>query len=594
MAPPKKQVEEKGETIELGKIKSLTIKNFRAIGPNSVTIDLDNIVVLVGPNNAGKSSILRAYEVIMSGSGKLDADDFPNSKIDPDNLPSIEIETEIVGDPPGDKWIIDVDGKKIVKERWTWAKEGAGKRQGWNKTLPDGAGWDEKNVPWGAPNVANSRRPQPHAVKAFDPPDEQAKQINNIILTLVQERALSILADDESGESEFTQLTNKLRDFQAKVVKTAKTDIAEFEKKLTEMIANIFADHVVEFDPIPAAPEAIKLFASNKILVGKSDGYKGPLELQGSGARRTLLWSVLRIVSENSSNGQSRPHLLLIDEPELCLHPSAVREACRVLYDLADKAGWQVMVTTHHPAFIDLARDNKTIVRVERDGKGEILGTTLFKPSVAKLGASDRENLQLLNIYDPYVGEMFFGGHIIVVEGDTEYSTFRQVAAELIAVGEGSPIPLETLKKMHIIRARGKFTIVSLCKILNHFGSRYSILHDADTPTITVKAKDGTEKEQTNSAWTANTDILTEVDKADDVTKIRLVASRPNFELAYLNYEASKDKPYSAIKRLKSDPDARDRVVMLLHALLDHDKPLPPGAFPTREMLIYHAAGAIC
>jgi putative ATP-dependent endonuclease of OLD family len=45
-----------------------------------VTIELDEIVVLVGPNNAGKSSILRAYEVVMqSGKAKyLDVDGFPN------------------------------------------------------------------------------------------------------------------------------------------------------------------------------------------------------------------------------------------------------------------------------------------------------------------------------------------------------------------------------------------------------------------------------------------------------------------------------------------------------------------------------------
>lgn len=42
------------------RLKKLIIKNFRGIGQTPVTIELDKIVVLVGPNNAGKSSILRA------------------------------------------------------------------------------------------------------------------------------------------------------------------------------------------------------------------------------------------------------------------------------------------------------------------------------------------------------------------------------------------------------------------------------------------------------------------------------------------------------------------------------------------------------
>ncbi|OKP97952.1 AAA family ATPase [Paenibacillus sp. P46E] len=62
------------------RLKQLIIQNFRGIGNHPVTIELDKIVVLVGPNNIGKSSILRAYEVAMSeGSNEaiLLQDDFP-------------------------------------------------------------------------------------------------------------------------------------------------------------------------------------------------------------------------------------------------------------------------------------------------------------------------------------------------------------------------------------------------------------------------------------------------------------------------------------------------------------------------------------
>jgi putative ATP-dependent endonuclease of OLD family len=415
------------DQLDLGKVCRMVVQNFRAIGPNPVVVDLDSIVVLVGPNNTGKSSILRAYEVAMldgSKTGHLDKEDFPNGDVLSENHPTIELQTEVIGNPPAKKWITEIDGKRIVRERWVWEQPGAGKRQGWNVELPDGGGWDEQHKPWGYTAVANARRPQPHAVRAFDSPEEQAKQINSLVVTLVQDRALGLPATDGSGDSEFSQISKRLKDFQDKVVSHAKVDLEEIEGKLTAMIAEIFANHVVTFEPMPSSFETFKLFASSKMLVGHKDGHRSPLELQGSGARRTLLWSVLRIVSE-SAKGQGRPHLLLIDEPELCLHPSAVREACRVLYDLADKAGWQVMVTTHHPAFIDLARDNKTIVRVERTIEGDINGTTLFKPSVANLSDDDKQNLKLLNIFDPYVAEFFFGGCVIVVEGDTEYSAFR-------------------------------------------------------------------------------------------------------------------------------------------------------------------------
>jgi putative ATP-dependent endonuclease of the OLD family len=72
------------------RLSKLIIKNFRTIGHIPVVIELDDIVVLVGANNSGKSSILRAYEVAMntgSNAGKLTLEDFPNNIVDNTNLP---------------------------------------------------------------------------------------------------------------------------------------------------------------------------------------------------------------------------------------------------------------------------------------------------------------------------------------------------------------------------------------------------------------------------------------------------------------------------------------------------------------------------
>lgn len=58
------------ETIPRPRLSKLIIKNFRTIGNTPVEIYLDDIVVLVGANNVGKSSILRAYEVAMNTGSK--------------------------------------------------------------------------------------------------------------------------------------------------------------------------------------------------------------------------------------------------------------------------------------------------------------------------------------------------------------------------------------------------------------------------------------------------------------------------------------------------------------------------------------------
>ena len=59
----------------LPKIMNMKIKNIGCIGNGGIDLDIDDIVVLVGPNNAGKSTILKVYQCIM-GNGKLNPSDF--------------------------------------------------------------------------------------------------------------------------------------------------------------------------------------------------------------------------------------------------------------------------------------------------------------------------------------------------------------------------------------------------------------------------------------------------------------------------------------------------------------------------------------
>lgn len=248
---------------------------------------------------------------------------------------------------------------------------------------------------------------------------------------------------------------------------------------------------------------------------------------------------------------------------ELCLHPNAVREACRVLYDLPKTGNWQVMVTTHSPVFIDLWRDNTSIVRVERQPNGSASGTTIYRPKRAALDDDDKECLKLLNLCDSYVAEFFFGGRTVLVEGDTEHTAFTYVMQQ-------EP---ERFKDIHVVRARGKATIVSLCKVLNQFGAPYSVLHDSDTPTAFRK---GTVI--TNPAWTQNQRIYDQVKNLVATRKIRLVASLVSFEPAYFGTDASSEKPANAWTTLKENKDAHVRIATLLEALVDFTKPLPQGA----------------
>ena len=152
--------------------------------------------------------------------------------------------------------------------------------------------------------------------------------------------------NNEEGqeENDYKKLITKVKELQNKIVAEAQEQIDAVNQELTALISKVFPNYKIDFDAKPEddLDSVINLFkADTQLLMGPADGFLSTVDRQGSGARRTLLWTAIKFISENNQKGKEegaivRPHLLLIDEPEICLHPNAIREACNVLYDLLD------------------------------------------------------------------------------------------------------------------------------------------------------------------------------------------------------------------------------------------------------------------
>ena len=540
------------------RLSKLIIKNFRTIGSSPVEIDLNDIVVLVGANNVGKSSILRAYEVAMStgsNDGKLKIEDFPNNQVNDDALPEIEVHTIISENKPGEQWIESItENEFLIREKWIWSKENtAPKRMGYDVKLGK---WSE-SVPWGAPNVANAYRPKPHRIDAFASPETQATEITKLLSLVISNKVKNVRsADNKTEKTDYENLIDHIRIFQNNVESSIKDEVESIEESISIYLKEVFKYYKIKLDA-NTETDIEKTYTPFKVapslLMGPEDGFMSKIEVQGSGARRTLLWTALKYIAERETRQGDRPHVLLLDEPEMCLHPSAIRDARKVLYDLPKTNNWQVMVTTHSPVFIDLSYDNTTIIRVDKNAKNEVCSTTLYRPDKAQLSDDDKENLKLLNICDPYVHEFFFGGRIIVVEGDTEFTAFSYL--KMLFPDEYDDV--------HIIRARGKAVIPSVSKILNQFQKEYAILHDADTEFVD---KTGNK----NPAWKVNQNII---DAVED--HINVIACKKNFEDALFKEKAASDKPYNAYLKMKEDTEFLELVKSLMDALLDKSL-LPP------------------
>lgn len=570
------------------KLKKMIVRNFRAI-KNDIQIELNDIVILVGSNNCGKSTILKAYESAVN-SDKLTIDDFHKCEVDSENLPEVEIHTIVDTEtaPKIEHWCEPMGDKFLVKEKWLWKKAGEKpERVGYRIDLGRWAlQTDSPKMPCATDNVAYARRPKPHRVSTFDSPETQSDAIKDIINSLLEERIKNF--EPKNKEDNFGSLKGRFETLKKEFTEASKQEVKKISNDITDIISKIIPEHEFNFsidDALKDDPFQIFDPKDIDIKFGEKDRLF-PLLNHGSGARRTLLWAILKKMAEmgyeaKASRGKkyekfanSESHILLMDEPEISLHPSAIREACNVLYSLPQNNIWQVMVTTHSPQFIDLTKDHTTIVRVEKLDENNIESTTLFKTDDIALTKDEKDNLKLLNLIDPFVLEFFFGGKVLIVEGDTEYNAFNYLKITEKEKGNND------LNDLHIIRARGKVQVSSLMKILNHFKKNYFVLHDTDTQKTTrnkkVKnANDKIELEQqeiTNPAWTNNEKIMNNMSAYSKV-----FASLVNFEFAYFDETISSGKPINSIEKIKIKSNYDKILEVLNHIIFEK---------PTNEKII--------
>ena len=508
------------------KLIELQIKNFGCIDENGITIKIDDIVVLIGPNNVGKTTSIRAYEMFANSGTILKIDDFyQNNENNPVEIAGVfgEITNEDK-QQIGEKWIYkNSDKQDVIKYKWRWEKSGVkGEKYSWcdkeGKWEKGGmGGWDSKIA---------SCIPVPLKISPFDDSIQLENKIVELLTSAVKENV-------KNDQSKVAKLLDQVNDLANEVKKQIAEELNKTTSRLQKNLNEVFPEHNVDIAPQADKIEVDKILATGTHLnVAGNDGKYYPLANQGSGLQRAFLWSAIEALADTGKmkSGRStieseKPKMLLVEEPESFLHPPAVRLAREALYKIAELDNWQVMITTHSPIFIDVSKPHTTIIRVEKNEGA----TKIFSTEKAQFSDKERERLQMIRNCHPTINEFFFANKVILVEGDTEQVTFSQVKEERVT----------------IINCRGKANIPMFEKILNHFGVEYIAVHDLDTPK---SKRNG--KFIKNSMWTINEKIIEEANKG---LNGKVIVNIPDFERQFFGYLQSGDKPYNAILELQKE-----------------------------------------
>jgi len=206
--------------------------------------------------------------------------------------------------------------------------------------------------------------------------------------------------------------------------------------------------------------------------------------LIGHGLQRTLVITLLQSLADAQAQvvpgaalAPVRANILLIEEPELYLHPQMERLMRDVLYRLAEQASTQVACCTHSPVFLDIATKYRAIVRMFKTPQGDEAAHQvthdLFPGQPLQ---ADRQRLNTVARFDPTVNELFFAKRVVLMEEFSAIAAFER-GAELMGLFERH---LRLRREVSLVDCNGKSNVPAFQRVLNAFNIPYRVLHDED------------------------------------------------------------------------------------------------------------------
>jgi putative ATP-dependent endonuclease of OLD family len=388
-------------------IKELYVKNFRSIEEERIEFN-KGLNILVGPNNAGKTNIIEAIDLLL-GDVYL-----PNFEPSTDHFFNGEEDREIIIEA-----LLEGDGLKEINEefdsqiyiRFKFSKQNGGlfeiKKNGqWqtkgskNKQSPFGYYFDfDKKLFF--LRVKSLRNIMEIAPIRWKSPLKYFKEI--IIKKAPKEKMDDVISSIDEAKNKLMNI-NEVR----KII----ADLEKISKDQTD---------IKKINLSPSSTKYSDFLNEMKILI--DDGYISEVFKKGLGTQNLIIISLFRVMAKYIRDEEKKFIIYGIDEPEIGLHPHSQRQLIFSLKNLSEYS--QVIITTHSDRLIDITQiDN--IIRVGKEDN---------KTKHYKINLSPDER-KILEIHGSNLQEIFFAKRVLIVEGYTEEGFFPEISKKFSEVRE--------------------------------------------------------------------------------------------------------------------------------------------------------------
>jgi putative ATP-dependent endonuclease of OLD family len=238
-------------------------------------------------------------------------------------------------------------------------------------------------------------------------------------------------------------------------------ELKRFDKEASDVVGDFFPGLKLHLDiPVPGLKDLFKQ-GSVKVSEQGREAIRDFTSL-GHGAQRSIQMALVRYLADSkvADGDQVQRRLLLVEEPELFLHPQAI-EQIRMALESLSNAGYQVVFATHSPMMIDRSAvaSTRIVRKALTDGKTRVMPS--LREALGRRVESEDKRLHTLFELENASGWLF-SDKALLAEGKTEKRilpdlyravTGKSLAADKISVldlgGAGSvPGCLEALKEL--------------------------------------------------------------------------------------------------------------------------------------------------
>jgi putative ATP-dependent endonuclease of the OLD family len=410
-------------------ITDVRVSNFRSLA--NIEVVLNDLTVLIGANNAGKTSFLDAmFAAIGSGRKSLGQDDVrlatgealapKDRKIIIDlRIRPVDLGGEILEKfPPGSFWTalwgdgIALDAVEFYEFApirtclfWSESKAEYVVQRNFLKEWREFTDWVNTSIQTAPVRAAQVEPIALHFIDAKRDLDDDLRKQGSFWRRLTDDLGLSV-ADVAELETALSGINQTIVD-KSEILQHLKTNLTDLQKVVSADSAGI--------DIAPVARKLRDLSKGVDISFSTSGAQSFPLARHGMGTRSLASLLVFRAFASwrhaNATAGGDKIHsILALEEPESHLHPQAQRS----LFGHIKAIAGQRIVSTHSPYFAGQAQLEDLRLFIKKGGD-----TTSSKLDVSQLTKPDDRRKVQESVIDSR-GDILFARALVLFEGQTE------------------------------------------------------------------------------------------------------------------------------------------------------------------------------